>query len=82
MTIACNAVRMKGMRYRWLAVGALAGTLALGGCAPAQTGESPDEEASAEAEVQAEPQEAAPSMAAEPAGDSDGENSAPDDYDY
>ena len=66
------------MRYRWLAVGALATTLALGACAPSQTGESPD----AEASVEAEADRAAPSMTAEPAGDSDSENSAPDDYDY
>lgn len=70
------------MRYRWLAVCALAATLAIGGCAPAQTGASGSPQASADAEDRTDSGGAAPSMAGESPAGTESENSAPDDYDY
>ena len=66
---------MNGMKIRWIGATVLATLVALGGCAPSQSG-------GADASTEAPPDQAAPSTVADDPSDAPAENPGADDYDY
>ena len=64
------------MKTRWMGPILLAAVLALGGCAPSQSG------GDADASTEAPPVQAAPSTVADDPSDAPAENPGADDYDY